>query len=234
MFLPVQALPEHWNKALSQEYNKQYFLELNQYLEEEYQRHSVFPDKTNIFRAFQDLDIPQVRVVILGQDPYHGEGQAIGRAFAVPQNLQKKPPSLKNIFKELYSDLNLSPAPFDSELQSWAQQGVFLLNTVLTVRSGEAFSHKQKGWEIFTDKVLEILNSQSTSLHFVLWGAAAQSKKALITGPQHKVWQSAHPSPLSASRGFLGSKIFTKINQELGPSRAISWEKAVLESSKAF
>ncbi len=169
-----------------------------------------------------------VRVVILGQDPYHGPGQAIGMSFAVPNALQPKPPSLKNIFKELESDLATRIDPARSDLSGWAAQGVLLLNSVLTVEAGEPLSHRDQGWEKFTDHVMEILNRRERGIVFVLWGAAAQKKKTMIDLSRHVVIESVHPSPLSAHRGFFGSKPFSKANEAL-TSRlgmpAIDWSR---------
>lgn len=209
-------------------FQKESFQRLDAFLREEYTQAKVYPEKQNIFRVFQDVELSQIRVVILGQDPYHGEHQAIGRAFAVPNELTRKPPSLKNIFKEMQSDLGIPSRKFPSDLAEWAKQGVFLLNTLLTVRANQPFSHRNQGWEEFTDEVLRVLNHQHRPIVFLLWGAAAQSKKALLSNPLHPIFESAHPSPLSAYRGFLGSKPFSKINQVfeksgLGPP--IDWER---------
>ncbi len=163
----------------------------------------------------QDLDYEKVTVVILGQDPYHGPNQAIGRCFAVPNTLKPKPPSLVNIFKEIQSDLGKPVDPMQSELSHWVEQGVLLLNTVLTVRQGQANSHREKGWENFTDRVIGILNERPDPVVFILWGAPARKKKLLITNKAHKIIESPHPSPLSAYHGFFGSKPFSKANAYL-------------------
>jgi len=196
-------------------------------LKQEYQtKKPVYPARERVLRALQDLDYEKVKVVILGQDPYHGPGQAIGRSFAVPNELKPKPPSLMNIFKEIKSDLGKDIDPSKSELSHWVEQGVLLLNTVLTVRMGQAHSHREKGWEAFTDRVIGLLNDRPDPIVFILWGAPARKKKALITNPIHKTIESPHPSPLSAYHGFFGSKPFSKTNallKKIGKD-PIDWE----------
>ena len=172
----------------------------------------VYPARENILRAIQSLDLPDVKVVILGQDPYHGEGQAIGLSFAVPNSLRLKPPSLQNIFKEIRSDLGVAIPEGLSDLSGWVSQGVLLLNSVLTVRADTAFSHREQGWETFTDEIIRALNERETPIILLLWGAAAIKKKALITNPRHSILESPHPSPLSAHRGFLGNRHFSEAN----------------------
>jgi len=209
-------LPQGWKTLLSQEAQQSYFKNLTKFLVNEYNSKKVIhPERSKVLRALQELDYDQVKVVILGQDPYHGADQAIGLSFGVPNALQPKPPSLQNIFKELQADLGLSVPLGQSDLTGWVQQGVLLLNTVLTVRHAQAFSHRDKGWEQFTDRVIERLNERENPVVFLLWGAAAQKKKILITSRQHIIIESAHPSPLSAYRGFFGSKPFSKINDIL-------------------
>jgi uracil-DNA glycosylase len=208
-------LPTEWQKLLQAEASEPYFQNLKEFLQTEYQSKEVYPAQENIMAALQAVDFDQVRVVILGQDPYHGEGQAIGLSFAVPNCLRPKPPSLKNIFKEIAQDLSCSINTEKSDLSGWTAQGVFLLNTVLTVRKAEAFSHRNRGWEILTDRIIQHLNSRGQPIVFLLWGAAAQKKKALITNPQHFVLEAAHPSPLSAHNGFFGCKHFSKANEAL-------------------
>ncbi len=198
---------------MADEKDKSYFRELTKFLNQEYASgQTIYPDRAHILRALQQLDYDDVRVVILGQDPYHGPGQAIGLSFAVPKELRVKPPSLVNIFKELASDLKVEIKGASSELTGWERQGVLLLNTVLTVRASQAFSHRDKGWETFTDHVISALDAREKPLVFILWGAAAQKKKALLTSGRHLVVESPHPSPLSASRGFFGSRPFSKTN----------------------
>jgi len=221
-----EDLPQGWHKILATELNKDYFQKLIEFLKSEQQAcEQVFPANKNILKALQLLDFDSVRVVILGQDPYHGAGQALGLSFAVPNSLKPKPPSLVNIFKEIASDLNVKIDPTQSELTQWVKQGVLLLNTVLTVRAGQAFSHRGKGWEIFTDRIISELGARKDPLVFILWGAAAQKKKILIRNQAHCILESVHPSPLSSHRGFFGSKPFSKSNAWLETSglQAIDW-----------
>ena len=204
-----------WDALMSPEAEKDYYRELREFLKSEY-LHSgatIYPDMNNIFNAFKFTDYNDVRAVIIGQDPYHGQGQAHGLCFSVRKGVQK-PPSLINIFKELESDLGIKP-PEHGELTSWAQNGVMLLNSVLTVREGSAGSHRNKGWEIFTDKAISLLNEREDPICFILWGGYARAKKSLITGPQHLVLEAAHPSPLSAYNGFFGCRHFSKCNEFL-------------------
>ena len=220
-------LPAGWRKLLSQEAGKEYFQNLINFLKDELNDGKlVYPRPENVLKALQSVDYEQVKVLILGQDPYHGPGQAVGLSFAVPNELRLKPPSLQNIVKELASDLGTPVKDFKSDLLSWTQQGVFLLNAVLTVRASEAFSHRNKGWETFTDEIIKHLSRRDTPVIFLLWGSAAIKKKALIDSSKHFILESVHPSPLSAHRGFFGSKPFSKINdilvKKLG-SKAIQW-----------
>ena len=211
-----------WDKYLSEEFQKPYYLKLRGFLKEEYSKQLAYPDMYDIFNAFLYTPYNDVKAVILGQDPYHGEGQAHGLAFSVKEGV-KEPPSLVNIFKELYTDLGIK-RPQSGSLVKWAKNGVLLLNTVLTVRKDIANSHKGKGWEIFTDKAIEALNLSDKPIVFILWGANARSKKALITNPIHKIIESVHPSPLSASGGFFGSRPFSKANDYLSKfDREIDW-----------
>lgn len=215
-----ESLPSGWRDILGHEWSKTYLRALNDFLDlERAAGQVVYPRAEWIFRALQLVDYKDVRVVILGQDPYHGEKrgviQANGLSFGVPSELTPKPPSLKNIFKEMQVDLGLVDPHPASELTGWAEQGVLLLNTVLTVRRGEAFSHRGKGWETFVDAVLAALNLRPEPIVFVLWGAAAQEKRRLLTETRHRILESAHPSPLSAYRGFFGSRPFSKVNQIL-------------------
>jgi len=208
-----ENLPAGWRKILAPEKDRDYFRKLENFLQSEKKsRATVYPASENILRALQLLDFEDVRVVVLGQDPYHGMGQAVGLSFAVPNHLKPKPPSLMNIFKEIASDLNVKIDPSQSELTNWVKQGVLLLNTVLTVKAGQAFSHRDKGWEVFTDRIIEELGARKQALVFILWGAAAQKKKALISNKAHYILESVHPSPLSSHRGFFGSKPFSKTN----------------------
>ncbi len=211
-----ENLPSGWRHSLAPEVSQDYFKSLSRFLVGEYQQKSpIFPPRPWILRALQNVDYEAVKVVILGQDPYHGPRQAIGLSFGVPNDLFPKPPSLVNIFKEMEADLRIALPKNQSDLTGWAAQGVLLLNTVLTVRQGQAFSHRDRGWEKFTDRIISILNDREKPMIFLLWGAAAQKKKALITHPRHIILESAHPSPLSAHRGFLGSRPFSKMNDIL-------------------
>ncbi len=199
-----------WDEVLKGEFDKEYYLKLREFLKEEYRTQTVYPDMYDIFNAFKYTPYSNVKAVILGQDPYHEPNQAHGLAFSV-KNGTKLPPSLVNIYKELESDLGIAPTDC-GELTGWAKQGVLLMNTALTVRRGQANSHKGKGWEIFTDEVIKKLNERKEPIAFILWGANARSKKQYITNPAHCVFESAHPSPLSAFGGFFGSKVFSRVN----------------------
>lgn len=208
-----QILKNDWNELLKDEFSKDYYLSLREFLKNEYTTKIIYPDKYDIFNALHYTSYKDVKVVILGQDPYHGPNQAHGLSFSVSPGV-KIPPSLLNIYKELNSDLGCY-IPNNGYLKKWADQGVLLLNTSLTVRAGEANSHKNKGWEIFTDKIISLINEKTDPVVFLLWGNNAINKKKLITNKQHLILSSAHPSPLSASRGFFGSKPFSKINKFL-------------------
>lgn len=208
-----QILKNDWNELLKDEFSKDYYLSLREFLKNEYTTKIIYPDKYDIFNALHYTSYKDVKVVILGQDPYHGPNQAHGLSFSVSPGV-KIPPSLLNIYKELNSDLGCY-IPNNGYLKKWADQGVLLLNTSLTVRAGEANSHKNKGWEIFTDKIISLINEKTDPIVFLLWGNNAINKKKLITNKQHLILSSTHPSPLSASRGFFGSKPFSKINKFL-------------------
>lgn len=222
-----ENLPKGWRELLKDEAQKEYFKSLSAFLKREFKSNlKIFPERDRILRALQLTDYPDVRVVVLGQDPYHGDNQANGLCFAVPDSLKPKPPSLVNLFKEMKSDIAFEWDGKSSELTGWAKQGVLLLNSVLTVRRKQAFSHQGKGWEIFTDRIIEKLNEHPHPLVFILWGASAFKKAKLITNPKHQMIRSAHPSPLSASRGFFGSKPFSNCNQllkKLGSHPPIDW-----------
>jgi len=221
-------LPAGWRLALDREREAPYFLKLSQFLKAEQRAgEKIFPTQDNRLRALQELDLAEVKVVILGQDPYHGEGQAIGLSFAVPNPLNPKPPSLQNIFKEIEKDLGWSWNRKDSDLSGWASQGILLLNTLLTVRAGQPLSHAKQGWEIFTDKIIKTLNERPEPLIFLLWGANAQKKKELLTNPNHKILLAPHPSPLSVFRGFYGCRHFSKANEILKgwKVKPIDWTK---------
>ena len=206
-------LNNDWDELLEIEFEKDYYIELKKFLINEYKTISVFPNKDNIFEALKHTSYKDTKVLILGQDPYHGEGQAHGLAFSV-QPTVKIPPSLLNMYKELRDDLGCY-IPNNGYLMPWADQGVLLLNTALTVRAHEANSHRNQGWEIFTDEIIKILNKRQDPLIFVLWGANARKKKDLIDEKRHYILEAPHPSPLSASRGFFGCKHFSKINEIL-------------------
>lgn len=199
-----------WDELLNEEYKKEYFRNLISFVKEEYKNKKIYPKENEVFNAFRYTDFDNVKVVILGQDPYHEENQAEGLSFSVSNDVPK-PSSLQNIFKELQSDLGI-PYPKHNSLKPWAKQGVMLLNAVLTVEEHQAASHQKKGWEIFTDEVIKIINKKEEPVVFILWGNFARSKKSLITNPNHYIIESAHPSGLSASRGFFGSKPFSKTN----------------------
>lgn len=217
-------IEQSWEKVLKEEIKKEYFQNLLSFVKEEYETKTIYPKMNEIFKAFRYTPYNNVKVVILGQDPYHGENQAEGLSFSVPIGV-KQPPSLKNIFKELHDDLGCS-IPKSGSLVSWAEQGVLLLNAVLTVIKDQAASHKDRGWETFTDAVIKEINKKDTPVVFILWGSYARSKKKYITNPHHLVVESAHPSPLSAYNGFFGSKPFSKTNDFLIKNniKPIDWQ----------
>jgi len=201
-----------WNPLLRAEFDKPYWSSLQTFVENERQHHAVYPARENVFSALHHTSYADTKVLILGQDPYHGPNQAHGLCFSVQHGVAV-PPSLVNIFKELHGDLGV-PIPDHGNLQAWARRGVLLLNTTLTVRAGQAASHQGKGWETFTDEVIRVVNEKPFVV-FVLWGAHARKKKALIDATRHAIIESAHPSPLSAHNGFFGSRPFSKINAAL-------------------
>lgn len=201
-----------WNPLLRAEFDKPYWSSLQTFVENERQHHAVYPARENVFSALHHTSYADTKVLILGQDPYHGPNQAHGLCFSVQHGVAV-PPSLVNIFKELHGDLGV-PIPEHGNLQAWARRGVLLLNTTLTVRAGQAASHQGKGWETFTDEVIRVVNEKPFVV-FVLWGAHARKKKSLIDATRHAIIESAHPSPLSAHNGFFGSRPFSKINAAL-------------------
>ena len=203
----------NWDKLLEDEYKKEYFVNLIEFLKKEYKEKTIYPKQNEIFNAFRYTSYDDVKVVIIGQDPYHGPKQAEGLSFSVSNDVLK-PPSLQNIFKELESDLGIQ-FPKHNSLIPWAREGVLLLNAVLTVEEHKPASHSKIGWEMFTDHVIEVLNKREKPIVFILWGAFARSKKALITNTNHYIIESAHPSPFSARNGFFGSKPFSKTNDFL-------------------
>ncbi|MGW6190514.1 uracil-DNA glycosylase [Bacillus cereus] len=217
-------LQNDWGPLLGPEFEKEYYKDLANLLKEEYEEHVIYPKKEDIFNALQYTSYENTKVVILGQDPYHGPNQAHGLSFSVQPGI-KTPPSLLNMYKELRDEYGYE-IPNNGYLVKWAEQGVLLLNTVLTVRQGEANSHKGKGWEHFTDRVIELLNEREKPVVFILWGRHAQAKKKLITNTNHHIIESVHPSPLSARRGFFGSKPYSKVNEILSnmDEKEIDWQ----------
>lgn len=211
-----------WDIVLADEMKKDYFKELGFFIKSEYKNKTIFPPYENIFDALRYTDYDEIKVVILGQDPYHGLGEANGLCFSVHEDVQM-PPSLRNIFKELENDLGIVRDKKD--LSDWAKQGVLLLNAIMTVEKDKPLSHKDRGWEIFTDNIIKYLNDREQPIIFVLWGGFARSKKSLITNKKHYIIESAHPSPLSAYRGFFGSKPFSQINNILDENKqdTIKW-----------
>lgn len=202
-----------WDALLKAEFEKGYYKKLRAVLANEYRNQTIYPDMYDIFNALRYTSYSDVKAVIIGQDPYHGEGQAHGLCFSVKRGVDA-PPSLKNIFKEIQAELGIEP-PNHGELTSWARQGVLLLNAVLTVRAGQANSHKNIGWEIFTDRIIELLDKREKPIVFMLWGANARQKAQIVKNPIHKILICAHPSPLSAYNGFFGSGHFKKCNDFL-------------------
>jgi len=206
-------IAESWRIRLQHEFEKPYFQILTDFVKSEYQSQTVYPPGPEIFRAFDWCSIDELKVVILGQDPYHGAGQANGLCFSVRSDV-KMPPSLQNIFKEIHTDL-AKPMPANGNLERWAKQGVLLLNATLTVRASSPGSHQQKGWELFTDEVIKIISTEKENVVFILWGAYAQKKGEVIDKNKHLIIKSAHPSPFSAHNGFFGSQPFSKANAYL-------------------
>ena len=203
-------IEESWKHALREEFQSEYFTRLKDFLVNERSRYTIYPPGPKIFNAFDSTPLQQVKAVILGQDPYHGKGQAHGLCFSVPKGI-RPPPSLVNIFKEMQADLDL-PLPAHGNLEAWTQQGVMLLNATLTVRAAQAGAHQNKGWEQFTDQVIRIISNQQDNVAFLLWGRYAQAKEKLIDQSKHLVLKAAHPSPFSAHNGFFGCRHFSKTN----------------------
>ena len=220
----MAAIANDWLEPLKPEFSKPYYKNLYQTVNEEYRTHQIFPPADDIFNAFALTPLHEVKVVILGQDPYHGEGQAHGLCFSVKPDVEI-PPSLINIYKELQDDCGCE-IPNNGYLTKWAKQGVLLLNTVLTVRAHQANSHRGIGWEEFTDAAIRVLNEQDTPMVFILWGRPAQMKKYMLTNPNHLIIESPHPSPLSAYRGFFGSRPFSRTNKYLKEHglKEIDWQ----------
>jgi len=221
------SLGNDWDEILADEFRSEYYLNLREFLKSEYSTQRIYPPMNDIYNALRYTSYSDTKVVILGQDPYHGYGQAHGLCFSVLPGV-KFPPSLQNIFKELNSEVGM-PMPQTGELTGWAKQGVLLLNTTLTVREGMPQSHKGRGWEILTDRIISKLNNKSTPTVFMLWGGNARAKKSLITNSSHMVLECAHPSPLSAYAGFFGCDHFVKANQFLENcgTKPIDWQKTV-------
>ena len=213
-----------WDQLLKEERNKPYYKNLRKFLINEYKHYNIYPDMYDLFNALKYVSYEDTKVVILGQDPYHGRGQAHGFSFSVKKDVPI-PPSLLNIYKELNNDLGLF-IPDNGDLTKWAKQGVLLLNTVLTVREKSPNSHRGKGWEILTDRIIELLNKRNKPMVFILWGTNAKSKERLITNKNHLILKSVHPSPLSAYRGFFGSKVFSRTNEFLRANNMdeIDWQ----------
>jgi len=220
----MPAIQNDWLEPLSPEFKKEYYKELHSVIVQEYQKTQIFPPADDIFNAFHLTPLNDVKVVIIGQDPYHNDGQAHGLCFSVKPETSI-PPSLVNIYKELKDDVGCY-IPDNGYLVKWAKQGVLLLNTVLTVRAHQANSHKGIGWEKFTDAVIQLLNMQDQPIVFILWGSPAQKKKAMLNNPHHLILEAPHPSPLSAYRGFFGSKPFSKANKflETNNVKPIDWQ----------
>ncbi len=217
------VIEEGWKQIMWDEFQSPSFIALKQFLVDERKNHPVYPPGRLIFNAFQHTPFEKVRVVLLGQDPYHGKGQAHGLCFSVPRGIPK-PPSLVNIFKELENDLGIPP-PMHGNLEKWAGQGVFLLNATLTVRANQPGSHQNRGWEIFTSRVIERISEYREGIVFLLWGRYAQAKESLVDNSRHLVLKAAHPSPLSAQNGFFGCRHFSKTNAYLEQqgSRPVDW-----------
>lgn len=220
----MSGLSNDWLEAIGDEFKKTYYKELYQFVKSEYENNVVYPKSEDIFNALHLTPLKDVKVVILGQDPYHGEGQAHGLCFSVKPDVAI-PPSLKNIYKELSDDLGCY-IPNNGYLEKWAKQGILMLNTVLTVRAHCANSHQGKGWEKFTDAIIQAVNEKDAPVVFILWGKPAQKKKSMLNNPKHLILEAAHPSPLSARNGFFGSKPFSKTNEFLinNGLTAIDWQ----------
>ncbi len=218
------AITNDWSQALESEFKQSYYSQLYQFIKQEYSTTTIYPNAEDIFNAFHFTPLSQVKVVILGQDPYHNEGQAHGLCFSVKPNVDI-PPSLVNIYQELKTDLGCY-IPDNGYLEKWAKQGVLLLNTVMTVRAHQANSHQGKGWERFTDAVIQAVNAQDRPVVFLLWGKPAQTKKSMLTNPKHLILEAPHPSPLSAYRGFFGSRHFSQTNEFLSKQsiEPIDWQ----------
>lgn len=214
-----------WDEILREEFNKDYYLKLRTFLKQEYSTRVIYPSMYDIFNGLKGTDFSDVKCVILGQDPYHGRGQAHGLAFSVKEGIEA-PPSLKNILREIDEDIPNFKIPKSGNLEKWTKEGVLLLNTCLTVREGQAGSHRNQGWEILTDEIIKKLGDREMPMVFILWGNPARAKKSLIKGKNHLILEGAHPSPLSAYKGFFGGHYFSKTNEFLKEKglEPISWE----------
>ena len=210
----MAAIDNDWLPYLEQEFKKDYYKNLYKFVREEYSKYVIYPPSDDIFNALHFTPVSKVKVVILGQDPYHEENQAHGLSFSVPESQRKLPPSLQNIYKELHDELGCY-IPNNGYLKKWAEQGVLMLNTVLTVRAHEAFSHKDHGWEQFTDAIIQAVNAQDRPIVYLLWGSPSQKKASMLNNPKHLVLKAAHPSPLSVYRGFWGCNHFKTCNEFL-------------------
>ena len=221
----MAAIDNDWLPYLEQEFKKEYYRDLYKFVKDEYSRYVIYPPSDDIFNALHFTPLSKVKVVILGQDPYHEENQAHGLSFSVPESQHKLPPSLQNIYKELHDELGCY-IPNNGYLKKWADQGVLMLNTVLTVRAHEAFSHKDHGWEQFTDAIITAVNSQDRPIVYLLWGSPSQRKASMLTNPRHLVLKAAHPSPLSVYRGFWGCGHFKTCNDflEKNGETPIDWQ----------
>jgi uracil-DNA glycosylase len=230
----ANAIPEDWKKLLKAEIESEYFAKLQAFLDREWKNENIYPPADKIFEALRLTTLSKVKVIILGQDPYHGKGQAHGLCFSVPEGI-KIPPSLRNIYKEMRADLGIN-TPDSGYLESWAKQGILMLNTVFTVRAGEAKSHQKQGWEKFSDALIKQLSDKAKPSAFVLWGGDAQKKASLIDEKRHQVICGVHPSPLSASRGFLGSRPFSQINKALKNLKRenVNWDSIVSQTEFSF
>ncbi len=220
-----EKIEKSWKDVLQHEFEKEYFKKLIKFVEQEYVTQTIYPKASEVFNAFELCPFSKVKVVIIGQDPYHGENQAHGLCFSVKKGV-RTPPSLKNIYKELKADIGME-IPESGNLEHWAKQGILMINATLTVRASSAGSHQKKGWEEFTDAVIKKVSEQKENVVFLLWGAYAQKKGQIIDRKKHHILESAHPSPFSAHRGFLGNKHFSKTNNYLKSvgKEAIKWEK---------
>lgn len=221
----MSELSGEWKAVLEPEFKKPYYRDLYNFVKQEYATHIIYPPSDKLFEALHLTPLSEIKVVILGQDPYHNENQAHGLSFSVPTSQRKIPPSLVNIYKELHDDVG-TYIPNNGNLVKWAKQGVLMLNTILTVRAHAAFSHQGKGWEQFTDAIIKIINATDRPIVFMLWGSAAIAKKKMLNNPKHLILTTVHPSPLSAYRGFFGCKHFSKANKFLTDNNIspIDWQ----------